>query len=165
MFCVYVSCGRVLSHSSFNIPQHLLILFVYWAVISQKNKVFSFLKKFSFQIYFRNLVQLYKNEDDTEISKKIKTQWTSLGLEDVQFVNYSVLLNLPGPSPSTVTLSSSGQCFHPNGQPCSEEARKDSSQDLLYSYAAYSAKGTLKVIWPFVSVIYSEWNQKITAFI
>ncbi|XP_054337076.1 inactive N-acetylated-alpha-linked acidic dipeptidase-like protein 2 isoform X2 [Pongo pygmaeus] len=93
---------------------------------------------------FRNLVQLYKNEDDTEISKKIKTQWTSLGLEDVQFVNYSVLLNLPGPSPSTVTLSSSGQCFHPNGQPCSEEARKDSSQDLLYSYAAYSAKGTLK---------------------
>ncbi|XP_054201955.1 inactive N-acetylated-alpha-linked acidic dipeptidase-like protein 2 isoform X5 [Homo sapiens] len=93
---------------------------------------------------FRNLVQLYKNEDDTEISKKIKTQWTSLGLEDVQFVNYSVLLDLPGPSPSTVTLSSSGQCFHPNGQPCSEEARKDSSQDLLYSYAAYSAKGTLK---------------------
>ncbi|XP_016861570.1 inactive N-acetylated-alpha-linked acidic dipeptidase-like protein 2 isoform X5 [Homo sapiens] len=93
---------------------------------------------------FRNLVQLYKNEDDMEISKKIKTQWTSLGLEDVQFVNYSVLLDLPGPSPSTVTLSSSGQCFHPNGQPCSEEARKDSSQDLLYSYAAYSAKGTLK---------------------
>ncbi|KAL4678022.1 hypothetical protein H8959_020696, partial [Pygathrix nigripes] len=79
-----------------------------------------------------------------EISKKIQTQWTSLGLEDVQFVNYSVLLNLPDPSPSTVTLSSSGQCFHPNGQPCSEEARKDSNQDLLYSYAAYSAKGILK---------------------
>uniref|UniRef100_A0A8I5NDV0 N-acetylated alpha-linked acidic dipeptidase like 2 n=2 Tax=Papio anubis TaxID=9555 RepID=A0A8I5NDV0_PAPAN len=93
---------------------------------------------------FRNLVQLYKSEDDMEISKKIKTQWTSLGLEDVQFVNYSVLLNLPDPSPSTVTLSSSGQCFHPNGQPCSEEARKDSSQDLLYSYAAYSARGILK---------------------
>ncbi|XP_017358334.1 inactive N-acetylated-alpha-linked acidic dipeptidase-like protein 2 isoform X3 [Cebus imitator] len=93
---------------------------------------------------FRNLVQLYKSEDDMEVSKKIKTQWTSLGLEDVQFVNYSVLLNLPGLSPSTVTLSSSGECFHPDGQPCGEEARKDSSQDLLYSYAAYSAKGTLK---------------------
>uniref|UniRef100_A0A5F4W9C7 N-acetylated alpha-linked acidic dipeptidase like 2 n=1 Tax=Callithrix jacchus TaxID=9483 RepID=A0A5F4W9C7_CALJA len=92
----------------------------------------------------RNLVQLYKSEDDMEVSKKIKTQWTSLGLEDVQFVNYSVLLNLPGLSPSTVTLSSSGECFHPDGQPCSEEARKESSQDLLYSYAAYSAKGTLK---------------------
>ncbi|XP_032114139.1 inactive N-acetylated-alpha-linked acidic dipeptidase-like protein 2 isoform X3 [Sapajus apella] len=93
---------------------------------------------------FRNLVQLYKSEDDMEVSKKIKTQWASLGLEDVQFVNYSVLLNLPGLSPSTVTLSSSGECFHPDGRPCGEEARKDSSQDLLYSYAAYSAKGTLK---------------------
>ncbi|XP_058919898.2 inactive N-acetylated-alpha-linked acidic dipeptidase-like protein 2 [Kogia breviceps] len=93
---------------------------------------------------FRNLVQLYKSETDIEISKKIKSQWTSLGLEDVQFVNYSVLLNLPGPSPSSVSLSSSGQCFHPNGQPCSKEARQHSSQDLLYSYAAYSASGTLK---------------------
>lgn len=93
---------------------------------------------------FRNLVQLYKSEDDMEISKKVKTHWISLGLEDVQLVNYSVLLNLPGPSPSTVTLSSSGQCFHPNGQPCNKEARKAGSQDLLYSYAAYSAKGTLE---------------------
>ncbi|XP_034518590.1 inactive N-acetylated-alpha-linked acidic dipeptidase-like protein 2 isoform X2 [Ailuropoda melanoleuca] len=93
---------------------------------------------------FRNLVQLYKSEDDTEISKKIKTHWTSLGLEDVQFANYSVLLNLAGPSASSVTLSSRGQCFHPNGQPCSEETRTHSSQDLLYSYAAYSAKGTLE---------------------
>ncbi|XP_069328098.1 inactive N-acetylated-alpha-linked acidic dipeptidase-like protein 2 [Eulemur rufifrons] len=93
---------------------------------------------------FRNFIQLYKSEDDMEISKQIKTHWTSLGLEDIQFVNYSVLLNLPGPSPSTVTLNSSGQCFHPNGQPCSEKARKDTSQDLLYSYAAYSARGTLK---------------------
>ncbi|XP_023573565.1 inactive N-acetylated-alpha-linked acidic dipeptidase-like protein 2 isoform X2 [Octodon degus] len=93
---------------------------------------------------FRNLVELHKREDDLEISKKIKAHWTSLGLEDVQFVNYSVMLNVPGPSPGTVTLSSSGQCFHPNGQPCSERARADSSQDLLYSYAAYSAKGTLE---------------------
>ncbi|KAM9696509.1 inactive N-acetylated-alpha-linked acidic dipeptidase-like protein 2 isoform 3-T3 [Dama dama] len=93
---------------------------------------------------FRNLVQLYKSEDDTEISKKIKTQWATLGLEDVQLVNYSVLLNLPGLSPSSVTLISSGQCFHPNGQPCGEEARKQSSQDLLYSYAAYSANGILE---------------------
>ncbi|XP_054556347.1 inactive N-acetylated-alpha-linked acidic dipeptidase-like protein 2 isoform X1 [Talpa occidentalis] len=93
---------------------------------------------------FRYLVQLYKSDDDTDILKTIKTQWTSLGLEDVQFVNYSVLLNLPGASPGSVMLSSSGQCFHPNGQACSEEARKHSSQDLLYSYAAYSAKGTLE---------------------
>nr|XP_025863555.1 inactive N-acetylated-alpha-linked acidic dipeptidase-like protein 2 isoform X1 [Vulpes vulpes] len=93
---------------------------------------------------FRNLVQLYKSEDDTEISKKIKTHWTALGLEDVQFVNYSVLLNLPGPGASSVTLSSSGQCLRPSGRPCSEEARTRSGQDLLDSYAAYSAKGTLE---------------------
>ncbi|KAI4589818.1 hypothetical protein MJG53_000867 [Ovis ammon polii x Ovis aries] len=99
---------------------------------------------FHYLVSDRNLVQLYKSEDDIEISKKIKTQWTSLGLEDVQLVNYSVLLNLPGLSPSSVTLSSSGQCFHPNGQACSEEARKWSSQDLLYSYAAYSANGILE---------------------
>lgn len=110
------------------------------------------------------MIQLYKSEDDMEISKKIKIQWTSLGLEDVQFVNYSVLLNLPGPAPSSVTLSSSSQCFHPDGQPCSEEARKHSSQDLLYSYAAYSAKGTLKVICPFVSVIYSEMKLENNSF-
>ncbi|XP_077736508.1 inactive N-acetylated-alpha-linked acidic dipeptidase-like protein 2 isoform X2 [Canis aureus] len=93
---------------------------------------------------FRNLVQLYKSEDDTEISKKIKTHWTALGLEDVQFVNYSVLFNLPGPGASSVTLSSSGQCLHPSGRPCSEEARTRGGQDLLYSYAAYSAKGALE---------------------
>ncbi|KAM5292796.1 inactive N-acetylated-alpha-linked acidic dipeptidase-like protein 2 [Ctenodactylus gundi] len=93
---------------------------------------------------FRNLVQLFKSEDGIDISKKIKTHWTSLGLEDVQFVNYSVLLSLPGPSPSTVTLRGSNRCFHPNGQPCGEGARMESSQDLLYSYAAYSAKGTLE---------------------
>lgn len=110
------------------------------------------------------MIPLYKSEDDTEISKTIKAQWTSLGLEDVQFVNYSVLLSLPGPSPSSVTLSSSGQCFHANGQPCSGEARTHRSQDLLSSYAAYSAKGALEVILPFVSVIYSEIELENSSF-
>ncbi|XP_037696360.1 inactive N-acetylated-alpha-linked acidic dipeptidase-like protein 2 isoform X2 [Choloepus didactylus] len=93
---------------------------------------------------FRNLLQLYESEDDMGISKNLKTYWTSLGLEDVQLVNYSVLLNLPGASPSTVTLGSSGQCFYPNGQPCGQDAGEHSSQDLLYSYAAYSATGALE---------------------
>ncbi|XP_051013700.1 inactive N-acetylated-alpha-linked acidic dipeptidase-like protein 2 [Acomys russatus] len=91
-----------------------------------------------------NLIQLYESEDDMEISKKIKTQWTALGLEDTQLINYSVLLDFPGSSPGTITVSSTGQCFYPDGQPCREEARKDHSQDLLSSYAAYSAKGTLQ---------------------
>lgn len=96
--------------------------------------------------FFRNLVQLYKSEDDMDIPKKIKTHWASLGLEDTQLMNYSVLLDFPGPSPGTITVSNTGQCFYPDGQPCREKARKGHSQDLLSSYAAYSAKGTLQVI-------------------
>lgn len=93
---------------------------------------------------FRNLLQVYDSEDDMEISKKIKSHWIALGLEDTQFINYSVLLDFPGPSPGTITVSSTGQCFYPDGQPCREEARRGQSQDLFYSYAAYSAKGTLQ---------------------
>lgn len=110
------------------------------------------------------MIQLSKSQDDTEISKTVRAQWTSLGLEDVQLVNYSVLLSLPGPSPGSVTLSSRGQCFHANGRPCSGEARAHSSQDLLASYAAYSARGTLEVMWPFVSVIYSEIKSENSGF-
>ncbi|XP_029416404.1 inactive N-acetylated-alpha-linked acidic dipeptidase-like protein 2 isoform X1 [Nannospalax galili] len=94
--------------------------------------------------FFRNLVQFSKSEDDMEILKKIKTHWTALGLEDVQFANYSVLLDLPGPSPGTVTVSGSGQCFYPDGQPCGGESSKGHGQELFFSYAAYSAKGTLE---------------------
>ncbi|XP_031232306.1 inactive N-acetylated-alpha-linked acidic dipeptidase-like protein 2 isoform X2 [Mastomys coucha] len=93
---------------------------------------------------FRNLLQLSDSEDDMEISKKIKNHWIELGLEDAQFINYSVLLDVPGPSPGTITVSSTGQCFYPDGQPCREEARRGHSQDLFFSYAAYSAKGTLQ---------------------
>ncbi|NP_001313217.1 inactive N-acetylated-alpha-linked acidic dipeptidase-like protein 2 [Mus musculus] len=93
---------------------------------------------------FRNWLQLYDSKDDMEIAKKIKSHWIALGLEDTQFINYSVLLDFPGSSPGTITLSSTGQCFYPDGQPCREEARGGHSQDLFFSYAAYSAKGTLQ---------------------
>ncbi|XP_028587434.2 inactive N-acetylated-alpha-linked acidic dipeptidase-like protein 2 isoform X1 [Podarcis muralis] len=93
------------------------------------------------QIY-RDLIQL-RGKEDRDIAMKLLAQWTSYGLEDVQLVNYSVLLDLPGASPNTVTLNSTGECFYPNGQLCSKETKMLHSQDLLYSYAAYSAKGTL----------------------
>ncbi|XP_068939702.1 inactive N-acetylated-alpha-linked acidic dipeptidase-like protein 2 isoform X1 [Petaurus breviceps papuanus] len=96
------------------------------------------------QKLFRHLIQLSKSEDDTEFAEKLKVQWTSSGLEEVQLFNYSVLLSLPGSSPNTVTLKNSSQCFYPNGQPCDQEPTKDPSQGLLYSYAAYSARGTLE---------------------
>ncbi|KAM4692728.1 inactive N-acetylated-alpha-linked acidic dipeptidase-like protein 2 [Discoglossus pictus] len=66
-----------------------------------------------------------------------------MGLNEVQLVNYSVLLDLPGSSPNTITLNN-GQCYYPSGQQCDEESRKHKSQESLYSYAAYSAKGTLE---------------------
>lgn len=83
--------------------------------------------------------------DDVDAAMKILVQWTSQGLEDVRLVNYSVLLDLPGSSSNTVTLKNSGECFYPSGQRCDREAGTLHSQDLLYSYAAYSAKGALEV--------------------
>uniref|UniRef100_A0ABM5G3V3 Inactive N-acetylated-alpha-linked acidic dipeptidase-like protein 2 n=1 Tax=Pogona vitticeps TaxID=103695 RepID=A0ABM5G3V3_9SAUR len=91
---------------------------------------------------FRELIQLHGKED-RDIAMKLLVEWTSYGLEDVQLVNYTVLLDLPGSSPNTVTLKNSRECFYPTGQRCDKETQKLHSQDLLYSYAAYSAKGTL----------------------
>ncbi|KFW86070.1 Inactive N-acetylated-alpha-linked acidic dipeptidase-like 2, partial [Manacus vitellinus] len=103
------------------------------------------------EIKAENIQQIYRYvpwhvflEDDVDIAMKILVQWHSQGLEDVRLVNYSVLLDLPGSSSNTVTLKSSGECFYPSGQQCSRDPKTLHSQDLLYSYAAYSAKGTLE---------------------
>ncbi|NXI43406.1 NADL2 protein, partial [Galbula dea] len=101
------------------------------------------IKAENIQKIYRDLLQ-FPREDDVDIAMKILVQWTSQGLEDVQLVNYSVLLDLPGSSSNTVTLKNSGECFYPSGQQCNRETKMLHSQDLLYSYAAYSAKGTLE---------------------
>uniref|UniRef100_A0A8C3UBC2 N-acetylated alpha-linked acidic dipeptidase like 2 n=1 Tax=Catharus ustulatus TaxID=91951 RepID=A0A8C3UBC2_CATUS len=103
------------------------------------------------EIKAENIRQIYRDllefprEDDAEVAVKILAQWRSQGLEDVRLVNYSVLLDLPGPSSNTVTLHNTGECFYPSGQQCSTDPKTLHSQDLLYSYAAYSAKGTLEL--------------------
>ncbi|XP_039345572.1 inactive N-acetylated-alpha-linked acidic dipeptidase-like protein 2 [Mauremys reevesii] len=102
------------------------------------------IKAENIQKIFRDLIQLPRKEEDTDIAMKLLVRWASCGLEDVQLVNYSVLLDLPGSSSNTVTLKNSGECFYPSGQKCYRETKKLHSQDLLYSYAAYSAKGTLE---------------------
>ncbi|XP_054840173.1 inactive N-acetylated-alpha-linked acidic dipeptidase-like protein 2 [Eublepharis macularius] len=91
---------------------------------------------------FRDLIELPKKED-RDLATQLLVQWSSYGLEDIQLVNYSVLLDLPGSSPNTVTLKNTGECFFPTGQLCNKETQTPHSQDLLYSYAAYSAKGIL----------------------
>ncbi|NXO55651.1 NADL2 protein, partial [Aramus guarauna] len=101
------------------------------------------IKAENIQQIYRDLLQ-FPREDDVDIAMKILVQWSSQGLEDVQLVNYSVLLDLPGSSSNTVTLKNSGECFYPSGQQCNRETKMLHRQDLLYSYAAYSAKGTLE---------------------
>ncbi|XP_027319680.1 inactive N-acetylated-alpha-linked acidic dipeptidase-like protein 2 isoform X1 [Anas platyrhynchos] len=101
------------------------------------------IKAENIQQIYRDLLQ-FSREDDVDTAMKILVQWTSYGLEDVQLVNYSVLLDLPGSSSNTITLKNSGECFYPDGQQCNRGTKTLHSQDLLYSYAAYSAKGTLE---------------------
>ncbi|XP_064314088.1 inactive N-acetylated-alpha-linked acidic dipeptidase-like protein 2 isoform X2 [Phalacrocorax carbo] len=101
------------------------------------------IKAENMQRMYRDLLQ-FPREDDVDIAMKILVHWSSQGLEDVHLVNYSVLLDLPGSSANTVTLKTSGECFYPSGQQCNRETKMLHSQDFVYSYAAYSAKGTLE---------------------
>ncbi|XP_074954551.1 inactive N-acetylated-alpha-linked acidic dipeptidase-like protein 2 isoform X2 [Phalacrocorax aristotelis] len=101
------------------------------------------IKAENMQRMYRDLLQ-FPREDDVDIAMKILVQWSSQGLEDVHLVNYSVLLDLPGSSANTVTLKTSDECFYPSGQQCNRETKTLHSQDFVYSYAAYSAKGTLE---------------------
>ncbi|XP_029473229.1 inactive N-acetylated-alpha-linked acidic dipeptidase-like protein 2 [Rhinatrema bivittatum] len=93
---------------------------------------------------FRNLTQLYNTKTDTDLAKELMVEWSQLGLKEVQMLNYSVLLEQPDSSPNTITEQKSGQCFYPNGQQCDKETKEQPSQELLFSYAAYSAKGFLE---------------------
>lgn len=108
----------------------------------------------------RDLVQLPRQEGRDISATSLLGQWASYGLQDVQLVNYSVLLDLPASSPNTVTLKSTGECFYPTGQLCNKETPNRHNQELLYAYAAYSAKGTLEVMQPLVSVILVRRKRK-----
>ncbi|XP_068174930.1 inactive N-acetylated-alpha-linked acidic dipeptidase-like protein 2 [Antennarius striatus] len=81
--------------------------------------------------------------DDSEESRAryLYQQWVGLGLSDVRLSNHTVLLSLPGSTPSTITDRSSHQCFLPNGIQCDQRG-----QNVLpkFSYAAYSAAGSLQ---------------------
>lgn len=70
-------------------------------------------------------------------------QWVGLGLTDVQLSNHTVLLSLPGTAPNTIRESSSGQCFLPTGESC-DQGRANEPSNQQFSYAAYSAAGTLQ---------------------
>ncbi|XP_072350778.1 inactive N-acetylated-alpha-linked acidic dipeptidase-like protein 2 [Scyliorhinus torazame] len=75
-------------------------------------------------------------------------QWTASGLTEIRLVNYTVLLSLPDTDQNKIILTNSSQCFYPSGQQCSTlpsaPRGKKEKNDLLYFYAAYSAKGSLE---------------------
>uniref|UniRef100_A0A3Q1BZI3 N-acetylated alpha-linked acidic dipeptidase like 2 n=1 Tax=Amphiprion ocellaris TaxID=80972 RepID=A0A3Q1BZI3_AMPOC len=83
--------------------------------------------------------------DDSEESRAryLYRQWVGLGLTDVHLSNHTVLLSLPGSTPSTITDRSSHQCFLPNGIACDQRGPNDLPRQQ-FSYAAYSAAGSVQ---------------------
>ncbi|XP_015216352.1 inactive N-acetylated-alpha-linked acidic dipeptidase-like protein 2 isoform X2 [Lepisosteus oculatus] len=91
----------------------------------------------------RDFKQLSEEEEMSQV-KLLLQQWTTLGLTDVHVTNYTVLLGLPGSSPNTITDKASSRCFLPNGKSCDPKSYNPQSMEQLFTYAAYSANGTLE---------------------
>lgn len=89
---------------------------------------------------FRSFSSLDSSEDAR--ASYLYRQWVGLGLNDVRISNHTVLLSLPGSTPNTITDRSSHQCFLPYGIPCDQRRLKDQE----FSYAAYSASGSVQVV-------------------
>ncbi|XP_040284184.1 inactive N-acetylated-alpha-linked acidic dipeptidase-like protein 2 isoform X1 [Bufo bufo] len=104
------------------------------------NEIVKDITKENIEQYYRYFTQISVNKTSSNPAENIALLWTSIGLKEVQLLNYSVLLDLPGSSPNTITLNN-GQCYYPSGQQCDEETK---SQEYLYTYAAYSANGNLE---------------------
>ncbi|KAL4630762.1 inactive N-acetylated-alpha-linked acidic dipeptidase-like protein 2 [Arapaima gigas] len=108
------------------------------------HKVLSDITAEKIQAHVRALNSLSAEDGELSRALYLLQQWTELGLTDVHLANYSVLLSLPGSSPNTITEKASNRCFYPNQQPCHSESPKPTSRDQLFSFAAYSASGTLE---------------------
>lgn len=95
---------------------------------------------------FRSFSSLSDDSEEAR-ARYLYRQWVGLGLTDVRLSNHTVLLSLPGSTPNTVTDRSSHQCFLPNGIPCDQRGPNDLPKQR-FSYAAYSAVGSLQVLRP-----------------
>ncbi|XP_069753041.1 inactive N-acetylated-alpha-linked acidic dipeptidase-like protein 2 isoform X3 [Narcine bancroftii] len=98
--------------------------------------------------FFRNFTLFAAESDQGNSTAHIMEQWTATGLTEIRLINYTVLLSLPDTDQNKIILTNSSQCFYPSGQQCSTlpSAPRGTKEknDLLYSYAAYSAKGSLE---------------------
>ncbi|XP_067851433.1 inactive N-acetylated-alpha-linked acidic dipeptidase-like protein 2 isoform X2 [Heptranchias perlo] len=103
---------------------------------------------YSIRNFFRNFTRFAAESDRGTSAAHVMEQWTASGLTEIHLVNYTVLLSLPDTDQNKIILTNSSQCFYPSGQQCSTlysaPRVKKENNDLPYSYAAYSAKGSLE---------------------
>ncbi|XP_067898335.1 inactive N-acetylated-alpha-linked acidic dipeptidase-like protein 2 isoform X2 [Heterodontus francisci] len=103
---------------------------------------------YSIRNLFRNLTLFAAESDWGSSAAHVMEQWTASGLTEIRLVNYTVLLSLPDTDQNKIILTNSSQCFYPSGHQCSSRPSaprgKKEKNDLLYFYAAYSAKGSLE---------------------
>ncbi|XP_073482342.1 inactive N-acetylated-alpha-linked acidic dipeptidase-like protein 2 isoform X1 [Aquarana catesbeiana] len=108
--------------------------------IQDINEILNDITKENIENHYRYFTEISVNKTNSDPMKKIALLWTSIGLKEIQLVNYSVLLDLPSSSPNTIILKK-GQCYYPSGQDCGKESK---SEEFLNAYAAYSASGSLE---------------------
>lgn len=84
----------------------------------------------------------------SSFSEEVRVQylahrWVEFGLNNVQLINYNVLISSPGSSPNTITDIENKQCFLPSGASCDTETHVSINES--FAFAAYSSVGSLEV--------------------
>ncbi|KAM9460737.1 inactive N-acetylated-alpha-linked acidic dipeptidase-like protein 2 [Clarias gariepinus] len=74
--------------------------------------------------------------------KNLVRRWEEFGLNDIQLINYTVLISSPGSFPNNITDVSNMQCFLPSGASC--DTKTDISINESFTFAAYSSVGSLE---------------------
>uniref|UniRef100_A0A3P8XYI9 N-acetylated alpha-linked acidic dipeptidase like 2 n=1 Tax=Esox lucius TaxID=8010 RepID=A0A3P8XYI9_ESOLU len=98
------------------------------------------------QALHRNFSSLSDYSEEASVNH-LYQQWMDLGLTDIQLSNYTVLLSLPGPTSSSIVELDSHQCFLPSGAQCEPKPSNNNPMaEQHYSYAAYSAAGSLEAV-------------------
>ncbi|XP_076879519.1 inactive N-acetylated-alpha-linked acidic dipeptidase-like protein 2 isoform X2 [Brachyhypopomus gauderio] len=93
------------------------------------------------QTLFRDFNSLVDLSEESRVTRLVQ-YWEELGLKDVQLSSYDVLVSHAGPSPNTIMDMTNKQCYLANGVSC--DSRSHASTEQRYTFAAYSAVGSLE---------------------
>ncbi|KAF5910068.1 inactive N-acetylated-alpha-linked acidic dipeptidase-like protein 2, partial [Clarias magur] len=74
--------------------------------------------------------------------KYLVRRWEEFGLNDIQLINYTVLISSPGSFPNNITDVANMRCFLPSGASC--DTKTDVSINESFTFAAYSSVGSLE---------------------